>query len=226
MRYISRLLGQDSSPQVQPDQTAVARGRFEWYLSGKEELRAAMRLLNETKQQFLSLGRIDERWYVPLDNVFGPQFRELLTKWMPSNPTAVMLANQLTRHAKTFRSPLPPPFDQERSSAEEGGNKAEVILDPQQSKQMVVKLFEVQQSMLSDRWRSAEQRASSAAREQNDASDPPRQLQRGVPRPRSCDRSLHVSKGEQPLAEQIERRWRSTALSPLFFRVYDPHEAH
>jgi hypothetical protein len=46
-----------------------------------------------------------------------------------------------------------------------------VIVDPEQSKQMVVKLFELEGYMLSDLWRSVEQRASDAARAHNDAVD-------------------------------------------------------
>jgi hypothetical protein len=181
MRCISRLLGQDSSPQVEPEQTGGTGARIEWYLSSKQELRTGIRLLRQIQQEFLRLGRIEEKWYVPLDKAFGPQLRELLTQWTPSNSSAVMLAHHLVRHAEIFRRPLPPP-DQE-----EGGNKTEVVLDPEQSKQMVAKLFQVQESLLSDLWRSAEQRALSAVREQNVASDPPRHFSAAC---RNLDRAV------------------------------------
>jgi len=45
------------------------------------------------------------------------------------------------------------------------------IPDPNQSTQMVLKLLELEESMLSDLWRSVEQRASDAAKAQNDAVD-------------------------------------------------------
>ena len=167
--------GRDNgASQAQPDQTEPVGARPEWYLSGKQGLREGMRLLEELKREFLSLGRIDEKWHAVLDRAFGPQLRELLTQWMPSDESAVMLAHHLTMHAKTYNLPLPSPFDQEGSTGEDGGDKVKVIVDPVQSKQMIIKLLELQGSMLSDLWRSAEQRASSAAREQNVASDPPR----------------------------------------------------
>ena len=175
MRYIARALGQDSAQQAQPDQSEEPVAvRSEWYLSGKQGLREGMRLLEAVKREFLNLGRIDERWHAPLDKAFGPQLRQLLTQWMPSNKPAFLLAEALIMHADTYKMPLPPSLVGEQGSAEDGGNDPKVILDPEQNKKMVVKLFEQQESVLSDLWRSAEQRASASAREQNGAMDPPR----------------------------------------------------
>ena len=42
-----------------------------------------------------------------------------------------------------------------------------VILDPNQSADMVIKLLELEGSMLSDLWKSSEQRASESATAQN-----------------------------------------------------------
>jgi hypothetical protein len=165
MRHISRLLGQEDTAQRAPSGQPETAGA-DWYLSGRQGLREGMRLLEAVEQELSSLGRIDEKWHVPLDKAFGPQFRELVTQWMPSNESVVLLAHQLTLQAKTYNMPLPPPFDEQRS-AEDGGNKPKVIVDPEQSKQMVIKLFELETSMLSDLWRSVEQRASSAAMAQN-----------------------------------------------------------
>ena len=74
-----------------------------------------------------------------------------------------MLADYLTRHASTFRRPLP--CDQD------GENKPEVILDPDQSKQMVIKLLEQEVCILSDLWRSSERRVSDSERAQIQAVD-------------------------------------------------------
>ncbi|MGA8735263.1 MAG: hypothetical protein WB558_15200 [Terriglobales bacterium] len=165
MRRISPLLGQeDTAEQAQSGQPD--RARADWYLSGRQGLREGMRLLGAAKEEFLSLGRIDEKWYDLLDKAFGPQLRELLTRWMPSNPVAVMMADQVITHSKTLNLPLHPPFD-EKSLARDWETKEKLILDPEQSKQMVIKLLELETAMLSDLWRSVEQRASDAARAQN-----------------------------------------------------------
>ena len=190
MRYVNRLLGQDNL-FAQPDQADGGRVGPEWYLSNKQGLREGMRLLGEIKQEFLCLGRIDEKWHLVLDKAFGPQLREILTPCMPSpsDETAIMAAHYLTEHAKTYDLPLPSPFDGKPSSAKDGGDKVKVILDPEQSKRMVLKLLEQQESMLSDLWRSAEQRASSAAREQDAPSDPPRHFSATC---RDLDRAIEL----------------------------------
>jgi hypothetical protein len=45
------------------------------------------------------------------------------------------------------------------------------ILDPNQSADMVIKLLDLEESMLSDLWKSSEQRASESARAQHDTVD-------------------------------------------------------
>jgi len=171
MRHIGRLLGQDTAQQAQSSQPEAAGA--DWYLSGREGLRYGKRLLKDVKQEFLNLGRIDEKWHAVLDKAFGPQLRQLMTGWTASDETVVMLARQITMHSETYNLPLSPALDP-KTSAEDGGNKVKIILDPEQNKQLIVKLLEFQESVLSDLSRTAEERASSAVREQNGASDPPR----------------------------------------------------
>jgi len=99
-----------------------------------------------------------------LDETFGPQLRQLLTQWAPANWEAALLADTLTKKAKTFNKPLP--------SIPEDKNSPNVIVDPLQSAQMVINLLELEGNMLSDLWKSSEHRASeTAARGQNDAVD-------------------------------------------------------
>lgn len=170
MRRVSRTLGDGSTQQAQGDHAEGPVGRIEWYLSGKQELRDGIRLLEAVKEDFLNLGRIDEKWNVLLDRAFGPQLRELLTDWIPPNKDAALLANHLTRHARTFRQPLPR-LEQERGSGADGENNPKVILDPEQSKQMVIKLLEQEISVLWDLWRSSEQRAPDSDMAQNQVVD-------------------------------------------------------
>jgi len=163
MRRVSKMLGESSTQPVQHEQPEGPVVATEWYLAGRQGLLQGMRLLEAVKTEFLSLGRIDQKWNVLLDKAFGPQLRQLLMQWMPSDETAVQLAHQLTTHARVFNKPLPP--------IAEGGNEPQVILDPEQSKQMVIKLLELEGSVLSDLRNSSEQRASHSARAQDDAVD-------------------------------------------------------
>jgi hypothetical protein len=73
------------------------------------------RCAKKSMQEFLRLGEIDEKWHVLLDKTFGPQVRQRLTQWVHSE-SVVMLAHQLTMHARTHNMPLSPPFNQERST--------------------------------------------------------------------------------------------------------------
>jgi len=105
MPHISRLLGRDSP---QPAQFSQPEGvGADWYLSGRQGLREGMRLLEAVKREFLNLARIDERWHTLIDKTFGPQLRQLLTQWVPSDQSVVLLAHQLTLHTKTYGGSLP-----------------------------------------------------------------------------------------------------------------------
>ena len=166
MQYINRLLGQDGEHRSQSDQPP---GQVEWYLSGKQGLREGMRLLESVEREFLRLGRIDEEWHDQLDKAFGAQFRQKLSQWTPSNPEAAMAAEQIVVFSRTYNMDVPR-FDGNRESS----NEPKVILDPNQSKQMVIKLLEMQRSMLDDLRNSVEPRSSWSAREQSGTLDPPR----------------------------------------------------
>jgi hypothetical protein len=184
-RYINRLLGEDGEYRSQSDQPPGS-AHADWYLSGKQGLGKGIRLLESVKQEFMSLGRIDEKWHDLLDKAFGTQFRQLLTQWVPTNPDAALLAHHLVRHSETYRMPLPALDEKGESSVE-----SKVIVDPEQSKQMVFHLLEQESSTLADLLSNAEQRSSWSAREQSGALDPPR----------------HYSAACRDLNRAIERYW-------------------
>jgi hypothetical protein len=150
MRHINRVLCKDSSTEAQhtPERPG---SRPEWFLSGRQGLRDGIRLIAEVKQEFLSLGRIDQKWSVPLDESFGPQLRQLLTDWIPSNKSAVLLADNLIQHQANTGLPLTP------LKTEKG---TRVILDRKQMEHMVIKLLDLEQSLLLDLLNSFEQRVS------------------------------------------------------------------
>jgi hypothetical protein len=182
-RHFNRLLGEDGEHRSQSDEPP---GHVEWYLSGKQPLKDGLRLVESVKQDFANLGRIDEKWHDLLDKAFGTQFRQLLTQWVPTNPDAALLAHHLVRHSETYRMPLPALDEKGESSVE-----SKVIVDPEQSKQMVFHLLEQESSTLADLLSNAEQRSSWSAREQSGALDPPR----------------HYSAACRDLNRAIERYW-------------------
>jgi hypothetical protein len=159
MRRISRIFGQDNEQQAQPNQPGGAGGCPGWYLSGKQGLRYGVQLLEDLKQEFLNSGRIDDKWSNLLDESFGPRLRQLLTEWKPPSEQASLLAEHLVRMSANFKRPLPP--------LEPDGSGPKAILDPYQSRDMVIKLLELEQSVLTDVWRASEQGASESVRAQN-----------------------------------------------------------
>jgi hypothetical protein len=194
MRHIRRVLGQDSAEQVEDDQLERPGARPDWYLSGRQGLCQGIRLLEAVKQEFLHLGRLDEKWNTLLDEAFGPQLRQLLTQWVPSHPDATTLAYHLTKHAETYKKPLPP-LGGKRESAEDGENEPVAIPDPEQMKHMVLKLIELEESMLSDLWKSVEERASTSDRERNDIVDAPRYFSTACrDLDRAIDRFMYLKK--------------------------------
>jgi hypothetical protein len=90
---------------------------------------------------------------------------------MPSNPSAVLAAHQLVMHAESYKMPLPSSLDPNRTPGVEGENKPQVIVDPEQGQQMMLKLLEQRLCVLSDLWKSSEQRASDSERAQTQAVD-------------------------------------------------------
>jgi hypothetical protein len=169
MRQVSRALGDGSAQSAHGDRSEVPVCT-EWYLSGKQGLREGLGLLEALKQEFLTIGRIDERWNFLIDQAFGPRLRLLLTDWIPSHPDAALLANHLIMHSRTFHQPLPV-SEQERNSVADGRSEPKLVLDPDQSKQMVIKLLDLEMAVLCDLRKSSERLASDSERAQNQAVD-------------------------------------------------------
>jgi|HubBroStandDraft_5_1064220.scaffolds.fasta_scaffold07862_2 hypothetical protein len=171
MRRVRQLFGESAAQPAQSEPPEGPMAATAWYLSGRQGLREGMRLLDAVKAEFLNLGRIDARWHAALDKAFGADFRQLLTQWTPPDGSGVLLANQIKEHSKRYGGgKLPFPL-QEPGSEVDGEKTPKVILDPEQSQQMVTKLFDVERSLLLDLWKSLDQRASESARAQNDAVD-------------------------------------------------------
>jgi hypothetical protein len=153
MRKLSRLLDmskeqETQEQETQPDKVDGPPGMANWYAASRQDLRAAIRALEFVWQDFNTNGRIREEskeWFV---KTFGPDVWELLTKWMPMSYDAICLAVHLDQHRKTF----PSPSDDHRPP--------DVVLDPDQGRQMVGKLLELQLHHLYGLKASWEQRTS------------------------------------------------------------------
>jgi hypothetical protein len=109
------------------------------YCATRQDLRTAIRFLEEVKLDFAKNRVLRPSWKEGLDSGFGAQFYDQLTKWMPMSCDAVAMAVHLDRHAQTFRLPLPDLPKTDR-----------VVIDPEQGAQMVAKLLDIKLQDLRD----------------------------------------------------------------------------
>jgi hypothetical protein len=144
------LLETPQDREVQPKETQDP-ARMRWYTASRQDLGRAIGILEHVSRDFETGGRVREEWKEPLDKAFGGGFYESLTKWTSMSIDAILIADHLAKHAKTFGKPLPYPDDKEL---------AKVVVDPSQSIQMAGKLIDERLCHLRDLHRSWEQRAS------------------------------------------------------------------
>ena len=111
------------------------------YTASREHLRKGVRFLDHLKLEVERCGEVPEELKESVRKGFGSRFLDLLDQ--PKSPIsrdALLLAHHITRHAKTFRRPLPP-------QTREG---PEPIIDPQQSLQATLKLIELMKEFLNE----------------------------------------------------------------------------
>jgi hypothetical protein len=161
-RRMSAVLDGSDGQEVQPEIPEGAPVISSWYLSGRQELRDAIRFLESVMADFEANGVIRKEWKEPLDRAFGVGFFDELTKWTPIPRDVLLLTNHLVQHAKIFKRPLPPM---------PGKQPAEVVIDPAQGYQMVGKLLERELQHLRGLSVSWAQRASQTIEVHNAVAD-------------------------------------------------------
>jgi hypothetical protein len=115
----------------------------QWYGASREDLRNGIRILKELREDISQFGPLHlESRKDQIIKAFGVGFYDALTEWKHMNVSAMYLAETLRRHAETFNRPLP-----EDSRPPEGSN---IVADPRQKLQMLVKLVDLQAQHLSD----------------------------------------------------------------------------
>jgi hypothetical protein len=155
------LLDKPNDQGAQPENTISPNTPAGWYAAGPKELNDGIRWLERIRNDFKENGEIRPEWKESMDVAFGPQFYESLTKWTPMNFQAILAANCLDMHSKTYGS----------GEITLGAEKSsEVTIDPDQGYQMAGKLIEQELRHLVDLRRSSEQRGSEFARNQTASS--------------------------------------------------------
>jgi hypothetical protein len=123
----------------------VDTGFERWYLSSRADTRAGIRALEGAKTEFDAGGYLREETRNFLRRSFGPELLPLLDEWTPPmNTDAMLLAEHLIKHRDTFGD-AKHKFD-EMSAPE----VTKLVVDPRQSRHMVIKLLEQQRKFLMD----------------------------------------------------------------------------
>jgi hypothetical protein len=157
MRQVEKLLDASKTEgTAQPEEQSPTVTNL-WYAASKEALRGGIRFLSHVLEDYKTNHRLRPDWKESFDRAFGAEFYPALAKWTPASYDAILLTNDLIRHALTFRHDLFP----------DGKKPPDVVVDSQQGDQMVIKLIERELQHLFDLRTSWEQRASSTVGPEN-----------------------------------------------------------
>jgi hypothetical protein len=112
-----------------------------WFAASPEDLCKGLRFIDHLKAEVERCGGVPEELKDSVLKGFGPGFLDLLGQPKSSiSLDALLLAQHLDKHAKTFGKPLPP----------RTGEGPEVIVDPQQTLRSTLKLIELMKEFLND----------------------------------------------------------------------------
>jgi hypothetical protein len=115
----------------------------QWYGASRQDLKNGIRILQTLGDDVSQNGLLHaENWKDEIVKAFGVAFYDSLTEWKPMNVDAMYMAEHLQRHAETFKRPLP--------ASERSPEGVEVIADPKQKLQMLVKLIDLKAQHLQD----------------------------------------------------------------------------
>jgi len=110
------------------------------YASGRKSIRQCFSFRESLKRDVAENGGLRECWQDQISQLFGAEFLDSLRRWTPANPVVLRVAKQLAFHADTYNLPLP-------SDLTCG---PEVVADPQQHVEMVLKLIDEKTRHLSE----------------------------------------------------------------------------
>ncbi len=106
----------------------------QWYGASGADLRTAIQLLSRLRQDVESNGWIHaDDWKPSVIRAFGEEFFSLLTDWVPMNVDAIHMARMVVDHAERYNLPLRPA----------GPEKNQLIVDPNLSWQLGIKLIDL-----------------------------------------------------------------------------------
>ena len=129
-----------------PAESAVSTNAVstKWYGATNRDRRAALGFLSALRQDIKTNGWVHaDTWKEPVTKIFGQEFYESLTEWVPMNISGIQLAEMLSAQAANFNMPLP------SINATDVKNDRTTV-DPRLSWQMGVKVIDLMKQYLED----------------------------------------------------------------------------
>jgi hypothetical protein len=169
MRQLTALFDIPGKEEPQSEAPIPSAAMTKWFGSGRRELNEGIRILQAFERVVRTRGRVPAEWKEQLDRAFGLEFYESLVKWPTISIDTILAAVHVARHRAKYGNPG---ADQKDSAQTVAGDKkpartagddddsAEVILDPLQNLNMVLKLIQQLMGFLRDLARSWETRGS------------------------------------------------------------------
>jgi hypothetical protein len=133
-QQLARVMDAPAEVQTVFDEPSIDAHMLRWFGSGRADLNAGIRLLAQLRDDIRQQGTVQLRWQDPITACFGADFYKTLREWAPMNPSALQLARHLESHSKSYAMPLPATLTDD--------SKVVFVRDPQQERQMLLKLVD------------------------------------------------------------------------------------
>jgi hypothetical protein len=137
-RLLESLLGGQNCEALVESTDKENPGMRQWWGASPHSLREGIRYLSQLEKDIDEYGKVRDDWKDGLENGFGAGFFAELSRWTPMDDQAVMFANSVVAKEKMFNWP----------SVTETCEK--VVVDPQQGKEMAIKLIRQERRHLED----------------------------------------------------------------------------
>ncbi|MGH9642060.1 MAG: hypothetical protein ACRD3Q_06500, partial [Terriglobales bacterium] len=160
IRLESRLCAsqlQDGQPSASASDDAIVDPHLSrWFGSSRLELRRGIKDLLYARGEFVALSRLREETQEFVSRGFGPEILDLLTHFTPMHKQAIDLTKLLVSQLENFDMPLP-------GSNLSPAQLPEIVQDPHQASEMVLKLFDMYRHVLEDMLKLKDQHWSDGA---------------------------------------------------------------
>jgi hypothetical protein len=137
-QQLDMIIGSSAVVGNSLDESSINPQMLRWFGLGHRDLNAGIRLLAQLRDDICQNGMVRDCWKDQITACCGADFYKRLIEWAPMNPAALLLARHLVEHSNNFNMPLPPTLETNNA----------FVRDPEQERQMQLKLVDQYASFL------------------------------------------------------------------------------